>query len=260
MHLRDDEIGRLIRPSLADEGALRAREHAAACAQCGERLRQALDADRRVGALLALIDHPVPKIEVGAVLARRRRSRSAPLRKIAAGMVIFVATATVALALPGSPLQRLMKNIASRFSESPVSSGTIRKPAAPQPGEAAAGSNASSNSGVAIVPDTVLEIAFRYRQPAGEIHIGFTGGHTVSLASSDPSVAFDVQPARIVVNNAKPGADYQISLPPALARVTVTIDKQIVFAVDHGVDVTSPPAKSPGGAVTIPFKTARAGR
>lgn len=219
-----------------------------------------LDADRRVGALLALIDHPVPKIEIGAVLAARRRRRPLPLQKIAAGIVIFFVTATVALALPGSPLQRLMKNIAIRFSESPESSGTIRKLPARQLGGAVAGSNSFSNSAVALVPDTVLEIAFRHRQPAGEIRIGFTGGHTVSLASSDPSAAFDVRPSRIVVNNATPNADYQISLPPALARVTVTVDEHIVFEADHGVDVTSSPPKSVAGRVTIPFSAARARR
>src|SRR3954451_13470204 len=157
MHLDPEQLERTLHGELRPDDGL-VREHLAECQECRLRVSEAEQDEAWLMEQLGHLDHRQPlaptRISSGA---RRRVGWSRPQR-LAAGLVLTVAAAGAAYAVPGSPLPRAVHHVVSLLQ------GTIRPgPAAPTSGPA----TPRSQGGIAVAPGNHFAIVFSGAVPAG---------------------------------------------------------------------------------------------
>jgi hypothetical protein len=181
MHLHDEQIQQLLDRDLASPITQEAREHLAGCAQCQLRLATAEQEDTWLSERLGLLDHAIPPVSLGVVVARARGQRPA-WKRVAAGILLAVATAGVAYAVPGSPVPRWIVRIVRVVRPEPrVDRNALPLEVRP-----------TSQAGIAVAPgkrfvielsgDNTLDSAFISLTDAAELRVQARGG-TTSFAS-----------------------------------------------------------------------------
>jgi hypothetical protein len=140
---------------------------------------------------------------------------------LAAGVALLVVAAAAA-AFPHSPVRQWLGHA--------WGTGRERAPARAPASEA----GPSRQTGVALVPESSIEIVFRERQAAGTIRIALDDGAqaAVRTVGVDTTVAYTVAPGRVIVDNADALASYEIVIPRAVTRARVRVGDRVVFAKD----------------------------
>lgn len=214
--------------------------HAASCPECAARVARARAADAKIAGLLDAADVAPPDFDVEAVVQRagvrqiehgRRGPRGGwlltPARRVVAASALLCVAGAVAAALPASPVHRLLMRLLDRTPAARV-----------QPSARVRGAHAGSArlhqtvpSGVAIVPDSQVEIAFASAQRRGSILVvlGAGGLASVTPVGGRPH-GFAVGTNRIAVANHGDTASYDVRIPQGLARARITIGGSVVFA------------------------------
>ncbi|HEU0301786.1 MAG TPA: sigma factor [Longimicrobium sp.] len=249
MHLDVEQIERLAAGELdpGQEGPLRA--HVQECAMCGRRLAAATAEDAEVTALIRGLDHPVPQLRVGAIVARAAPVRPGWMR-MAAVLALTVLASGVLYAVPGSPLRALLRRAAEWVSPGRTAAPeTAPSPPSPTPAPAPAGAEAA---GVAVVPGAELAIVFASPQASGAITVRLVESPEASVQVLGAQVSFDVDTDRITVANAGAAADYRILLPRGAPRVRVQVGGATVLRKD-GARITAAAAPDSSGAYVIPL-------
>ncbi|HZI73850.1 MAG TPA: hypothetical protein VFD73_07440, partial [Gemmatimonadales bacterium] len=103
MHLGEEQIQRLLEHDGESFPGGHGQEHLQSCAECRARLAEAEREESWLFERLHLLDHPVPAVSLREVISRSRR-RLPPWVRVAAGVLLAVATAGAAYAFPGSAL------------------------------------------------------------------------------------------------------------------------------------------------------------
>jgi len=214
VHPSDETLLALIHGELGDRDAADARAHLGSCADCAARSAALRRGDAEIGALLSLLDHPVPSRPLPVPRsARPRRARPA----IAAALGLLLAGAAAA-AVPGTVVHRW---IAARLGAAPE-----RRPAptapAPTPHEPQGG-------GVELPGSAPLTVSFAMAEPGGRLTVsaGARGGAMLHAFGGD--VGYQVGRGRIAVDNRRPAGRYTLEVPRDLARLTVVVAGRTVF-------------------------------
>lgn len=224
-HLNDEQVQRLLHGELSPRGEAVVRQHLADCGACRACVDEAESEDDEVMARLSLADHARPRVEAATVIARARRQRSSWARW-AAGGLLAVGFAGAAYAVPGSPVRGWLRGLANRSA--PPTQRPVVPPAAAAP---AAG-------GVAVVPGPWFEVVFLGVQTAGEIRVTITDGTDLVVQARTNGPSFTSGPNRLVVDNQRSTADFDIAVPRTAPRVEIRIGEQRVF-VKVGTEITT---------------------
>ena len=230
MHPSDAILLALIHGEPDDRTAAHARAHLASCAECAGRSAALAKAETEVGALLSLLDHPVPFHPMPVSQpARPRWARPA----VAASLALLLAGAAAA-AVPATALHRW---IAARLGAAPV---TAAAPAAPAPPPAH-----GQEGGVELPGTGALTVTFAVPEPAGRLTVSAGARRGAVLHAFGGDVGYQVGRGRIAVDNRRPAGRYSLEVPADLAHLTVLVAGRPVFdserrALDAVPDTVSP--------------------
>ncbi len=226
MHPADNAWQALGDGELSAVPAHALRQHRDGCARCQQRCSELETAQRECGALLAVLDAPMPSVDVNVViwLAQARREASA-WRSIAAAVAIVLigAAATVAAASP------LVWQMIARAWQTVVS--TPRPVGSPNVGPTV-GETTPQPVGIAIEPRGAVRIAFQAVQVGGEIRIALTNDSGKVSVVANRSVPYSVRSTTVVISNAGTDATYDIVIPRNSPQATVLVAGEEVFVKD----------------------------
>jgi len=213
VHLSDATLLALIHGELDDRAA---RAHLAGCAECATRSAALARADAETGALLSLLDHPMPSRPMPVPRhAGPRWARPA----IAASLALLLAGAAAA-AVPGTAVHRW---IVSQFGAAPeIAPALVPTAPAPAPVSAQAG-------GVELPGSEALTVTFAVAEPAGRLTVSVGSQAGAVLHAYGGDVAYQVRKGRIAVDNRQPAGRYTLEVPADLARLTVVVAGRHVF-------------------------------
>jgi len=193
-------------------------------------------ADRDVAALLRVLDHPVPNVDVAQFMSRAgmparqgtltpsphvTASARQPRRWRSAAFVVGTVVAAVAAALvPHSPIRTFLPRLERIF----VSSSSSRTTPPPV--------SAAPTRGVAIVPVSGIDVVFRATQSGGIIHVLAGPTTRAAVSGSRADVTYGVGPDSLIVDNrAVQTGDYIVTLPHAaqLPLMRITVGATVVY-------------------------------
>ena len=239
MHLTDLDLHALLDGELLEIDAGPIRAHLSACAECA-RKRSELERERlETAALLASLDHVVPRPQVEVVIARGRGSRWHGRRALAAGLALLMVAVGAAAALPHSPVRQWLGRVL----------GGERHHAAVAID--ANGAGLSRPSGVALHPGQSIDVVFRERQSSGSIRILLDSGSEAAVRTLGGAVRFAVGSNSVVVDNVHASASYEVLIPRSVPRARVRVGDRVVFAKDGAAISTNVPADSAGRYVIV---------
>jgi anti-sigma factor RsiW len=218
MHPSDVALLGLVHDELPAGEAATIRSHLTGCAECREREAGLRAGDARIGALLRLLDNPVPTRVAPEGGGPRFGVRRAAL---AASLAVFLAGAAAA-AVPGTAL--------NRWFRSQLGSATPTAPRAAPPAQAAAPTApAQVAGGVEIAVPRALVVTFAEPESGGVLSVHATSRATASLQAYGGDIAYQVGDGRIEVDNRKPAGRYSLEVPATLPRLTVLVAGRAVF-------------------------------
>ena len=238
MHLDDERLQRLLHGELDRPESGAARNHLADCSECSRRLAAMESEEAAVGALLAQLDRPSPRIEAATVvrLASTRRPRT---WQWAAGFALAVGIAGVAYAIPGSPLPDWVDSIV-RWAGGRRSSSTET---APEPDPA---------SGLSVAPGRTFQIRFDSADPNDLVLVALTDGSEVQIRTPRGSASFTAAENAILVHPtgdaapAEAGVTYEIQIPRSAPHIEIRVGSDRIFLKD-GARIIAPAASSDSG-------------
>ena len=218
-HPGDAELQSLADGELAAADERRLRRHLDGCAACAARHRGLQLAGRQVGEWLGLLDHPAPAVDAETVVRRAGRlpGPARPGLLAAAVATLLLAAVAAAAVIPGSPLRRFVASVLDERSPAEA-------PPRPEPP-----SRPPPASGVAFIPEPDLEVVFLRSQPEGAIRISLAETPEVRVRVVGGSAAYELDPARLVVDNGGAAGTYELRLPRDLLRVRVRVGDRVVF-------------------------------
>jgi hypothetical protein len=232
MHLNEEQLQRLLHQQLAPGASRMAREHLTECTECRERLALAEQDEAWMFALLRRLDHPAPAVDAATVAARARGQARARVRW-AAGILLFLAGAGAAYAMPGSPLRHWVRSVLTRV---------IGSEQLPAPTQGTDGGTA----GIAALPGEDFVIAFQSPEPGGVVRVSLTNGDEVTVRAPGRAASFTSGAERLVVHNTGTGAGFEIEIPRAAPRVEILVVGRRIFLKDGSRIVTDGPRVAEG--------------
>ena len=181
--------------------------------------------DRAVGDALRRLDHARPPLAADAIILRARERRRLTARLVAAG-VTGLMLATAALAMPGSPVAKWVRQsvLARRVPASAiVTPAAVPSPPVPAP-----------RSEIVVVPGVEFELAFEATQSVGEVRLRFGPETEVSVRAQDGAAPYTLLPAGLLVGNRGSTASYVAHVPNALKMLRVVVGGDTVFTRRNG--------------------------
>jgi hypothetical protein len=290
MHLNDMDLAAALDPSGGGASGHDARAHASTCEACMSAIETAQSADREVGDLLRLLDHPAPALDVSfleartididrahvsggaverAAFGRGRRQLIAPRGAAASGpdaaqsrrstlaiavrrsaVILALSAAAAAAAAPRSPVRQFITRIMSHPRTS--------EPASVAPAVATSARPATvpaSPRGVAIPGDGRVDLVFRSPEASSVVRILPAVASQVSVTASADGPTYIVGNGTITVDaHGTPGVTYDVQLPSAatLPHVSIRVGSRVIFARDdNGVHTDGRPEV--GGTYVLPL-------
>jgi hypothetical protein len=249
VHLSEREIASLVYGRAHDAASA---EHLGNCARCAERFRVARALDRNADELLALLDHPVPRIDARSIIARRKhtagvKSAGAPIKQIAAGITLLFVAFGAAAAIPASPLHKLIVSVAAKL-------GSHQQRRAGRVGVSAplANQGTRGTSTLAFVPDSTLDIVFTQAQQSGAIHVVFVDGRELRVNSSSGPTSFTLGRHQILAENASSTASFDVSVPKGLHSIRILIGPDTVLQ-RNGFEIQTVGTRDAPASFTVPL-------
>ena len=219
MHVSDVQIDLLLRGELPRIDADAVLAHVTQCAACSSRRSHLAAVDGEIESSLRMLDYPVADADVGAIIRRANRSRTASAWRIAAG-IAFLATAGVAAAMPGSPIRGWINRTGlERPTVSPTPAPERMTPL-PQTLPAA---------GVSIEASDTVTLSFDTDQSEGSIRITFDAGSELRVKALGGTASFEVRSEGVRVRNRGSAASYDVIVPGTASMVRVRVGDRWVF-------------------------------
>lgn len=178
--------------------------------------------DDELAALLRLLDHRPPEVDVETVIAAARRRPRIRVGAIAAGIVLCAAAA--AAAIPGSPVRIALAHLFTSPNRPPA-------PVQPLAPDTAPG---SLGTGIALVPGADFEIRFLNWQKSGQLRVLLVDTPRLSLVPRGGNAAFAVRKAEVAVDNRGSQASFTLEVPRVVQRLRVYVDTTVVLRKSAG--------------------------
>jgi len=193
--------------------------------------------DRELETLLRQLDHEPPSITAEQMMARATagRDRARALRR-AAAVVLALAAAGGAYAIPGSPLPRWIE----RITGGPQATSSPPPPAAPTIAT-------RQLSGVEI-SEPVTFVVIRTHGEGGYLRVALVGGDRLAARAPAGSARFTAEPDRLVIELL--AADtIEVLVPRGARRIEVRANDRLLLR-KQGPEVTTAGAAAAAGAPT----------
>jgi hypothetical protein len=234
VHLTDLDLHALLDGEQLEIHAAQIRGHLGDCPACA-RKHSDLEREREeTAALLASLDHIVPRPDVETVVARARRRKWYGRRALAAGLALLVVAVGAAAALPHSPVRQWLGRVLVGGRRHAVV------------GRDTNSAGQSGRNGIALHPGPSIEVVFRERQSAGSIRILLGAGSEAVVQTVGGAVRYAVGPSRVVVDNAHASASYEVLIPRSVLRARVRVGDRVVFTKVQAAISSDVPADSAG--------------
>ena len=212
--------------------------------------------DEEVGALLRHLDHPLPSVQATELMKRAGRRPWTWMGK-AAAMLLIVGAGGIAWAAPGSVLPSLVAKATTWIVGARTAQVRPVPVAAPAPAPAPVPSPAFS--GVAVSPGAHLIIAFSSTQTEGAARVSLADASDVSVRTAVGAAAFTSTDDRLIIDNAKSRATFEIVIPRNAARVEILVEGRRVFE-KVGLRVTARNAQQSRDLYVLPLARSGANR
>lgn len=242
MHLDAEKIERLLANEMTPEEARVWRDHLVGCNDCARILEDAERQDREIAGQLGLLDHAVPDTDLRQL--RRRATRPALRRTLAAAAVAFLIVAAAASAMPGSPVRSWLSRVFAGAADTSRQATT---------GEGA-GVAAIQPSGVSVLPGGSFELVFDTLQDSGVVRITLSDEPEVSVRSEGSGVGYSVEPSRVRVLNAGSTASYRVVLPEDATSIRILVGDTPVL-VKRGATIETSAPRDVTGDYLVSFAT-----
>jgi hypothetical protein len=218
MHLDEEQIQRFLHGEEDDLTARASADHLRSCPQCRERLASAERDQREVYGLLRLADGPPPAVTAEQVIARARSS-GVGWGRWAAGILLAVAVAGGAYAMPGSPLPGWLHDV-----RAPIQ-GPERSPRPPEPAMPLL-------AGIAVPPGERLVILFERSHPEARARITLGDWAEVRVRGPSGGATFGSEADTLRVGNRDSTATFEIEIPRGARMVEIRVAGARIFTKD----------------------------
>jgi hypothetical protein len=229
MHLEEETIQRLLHRELDPPSEAPSRAHVATCPECRTRLEEAEREESTAFVLLRRLDHAPPRVTAETVMARARRRSSGWERRVAV-VLLAVAAAGAAYAMPRSPLPGWVDRVVGWAGGD-----------APDTATAPTGS-----AGISVEPTGPFTIVFEAEQSRGAASVLVADASHIVVRSRDSSASFDTEEERLTIRNAGSTADFDIELPRGAPRVEILVGGRRVLLQQGSLIVTDAPIDADG--------------
>ncbi len=203
------------------------RGHLETCQECRYKVTEAEQEEAWVLARLRRLDHPVPRMNP-EMLAPPRRRAAPGYQRLAAGIVLALAAAGAAYAMPGSPLPGMVHRIVELVRGTPRRQ--TRPATTPQPG-------ASFQAGIAVDPGNRLTILFPAQSGAKAVVSRADGGDVMVRALDGATFTSDVD-RLLIEHRAVPAPRYEIQIPRAAPWVEIQVGGRRILLQQSGRIIT----------------------
>ncbi|UCC73885.1 MAG: hypothetical protein JSV86_04810 [Gemmatimonadota bacterium] len=220
-HLDEESIELFLSGELSESESHPIRRHLGGCQACVRRLEAARQQDQEIGALLGLLDHPVPQVDAEHVVRRARRRWRRPY--IAAAGIGFLVVAGAASAMPGSPLRTWLARLFEGAQE------TGLRPGAP----------AGVSGGISVIPTAQFELVFETGQESGVMRVTVADEAEFAVRAIGRPPAYSVAPEGVLIENAGSTADYEIVVPRSAESIWIRVGDYVVFTKQGASIVTA---------------------
>lgn len=241
MHLDAEKIERLLANETSPEEKRVWRDHLASCADCASLQEEAERDDREIAGQLGLLDHAIPDTDVRRL--RRRATRPALRRTLAAAALAFLIVAAAASAMPGSPVRSWLSRVFAGTEDSSRHAPTAEGVGA-----------AIQPSGVSVRPSRSFELVFDAVQDSGVLRITLSDEPEVSVRSEGSGVGYSVEPSRVRVLNSGSRASYRVVLPEDATSITIRVG-DVPVLVKRGATIETSALRDVTGDYLVSFAT-----
>ncbi len=236
-HFDDGSIELLLSGEPSEPEVRRLLDHMAGCEACSRRFEAAKQEEQEIGALLSLVDHPVPKVGVEEVIRRATRLGRRTYIAAAAGIVLFV-LAAAASATPGSPLRSWLVGLLGEAREAPAQDGQ--------------GPSTGAPGGISVIPAGEFELVFEAVQEVGVLRISLTDENELAIRSIGGGPGYSIAPEHVRVENAGSTADYEITIPRSAEHVRIRVADAVVL-VKRGASIVTAAVQDAAGRYVMNF-------
>jgi hypothetical protein len=227
MHVEVEEVQRLLHGELEGPRRIALERHLAGCAECREQVEEARREEEWVFTRLARLDTVAPAVDPARLA---RRGRSLVWGRRAAVVLLTLAGAGAAYAMPGSPLPGWMKRVAAWVA-----------------GSAAPPRALPATAGIAVSPGDRLSIEFATNQAEGSAAtVWLTDGPAVVARALNGTATFTTDVDRLVIGNHGSTANYEIELPRTAKWVEIRVGQRRLLLKQGALVVTEAPADDQG--------------
>jgi hypothetical protein len=206
MHLNEEQIQRLLHGELPGSDEPLVRGHLGVCSECRSKLEEAEREETWVSQRLRRLDHRQPQVSVENVLAHR--AWLPRWGRWAASIILALAAAGVAYAVPGSPLPRLLSRIIH----------PTHREASTEPRRQV---GLDPRSGIAVDPGDRLTIAFQIGRARDSAIVTLANRADVAVRARGGSISFSSDPDRLSIRNQGGSARFEIMVPRAARAVEI---------------------------------------
>lgn len=218
MHLDDEQLQRFLHRELNADSRRSASEHLAACAECRERLFDLERDQKEVYRLLQRVDSPPPPVTAAEVAVAARASRFEWGRP-AAGVLLALALAGGAYAMPGSPLRDWIRGARDRIQKAEPPPKPVEPPL-------------PLMAGLAVPPGERLIILFERAHPQSKARVSLGDQAEVRVRGPSGGATFGSEDDTLRVGNRDSTATFEIEIPRDARKVEIRVAGIRIFAKD----------------------------
>jgi hypothetical protein len=218
MHLDEERIQRLLHGELPSSDEPLIRGHLGVCPECRSKLDEAEREEAWISQRLRRLDHKQPQVSVESVLTAHR-ARLPVWGRLVAGLILTLAVAGVAYAMPGSPLPGLLTRIIRLIHQVPEAAPKR----VPQPG------GRDARAGIAVNPGNRLTIAFRGGHAGDTAIVSLTNRSDVEVRARGGAVTFTSDPDRLTIGNQGTATRVEITIPRASRAIDIRVGARRIW-------------------------------
>jgi hypothetical protein len=188
-------------------------------------------------ALLETLDHPVPPVSAESIADRARRRSFTGVPRWAAAILLTLAAAGAAFAIPGSPVRGWVAEIAA---------GPRRSPPQPRAGPIQGPAETGASAGIAVAPGQALIIELTGAGAGGLARVSLADGAEVVVRAPAGAARFTSEADRLLIERREGQDTFAIEIPRTASRVEIRLGGKRVLLAQAGRVTSAEPAGADG--------------
>lgn len=241
MHLNEEQIQRLLHGELPGIEEPLIRGHVGVCSECRSRLEEAEREEAWISQHLRRLDHGQPQVSVESVLAHR--AWLPRWGRWAASIILTLAAAGAAYAVPGSPLPGLLDRII-QLAHRGASTEPHRQ------------GGLDLRSGIAVEAGDRLTIAFQAGRGRDTVIVSLANRADVAVRARGGNIAFSSDPERLSIRNQGASARFEIAIPRAARSVEIRSGDRRIWS-KQGARIVTKARRDSKGRYLLPLTVSR---